>query len=236
MTVSHPPSRLVLMAVIIAAIVVPAILQGEVLYLKDGSEIRGRIEAFGADTLVFAPSFGGRIHVFRGDIVRIVFDETAAPAKTVVTPAEAPGTISLTFKDDKVTSKIAVKSSQKSREAELVRANWIQQIFVVGRDTVFTSIDSTMDKTIYSGHEKEFKNTMELEDVQVVVAEGVYRCVLIVRNLGADEFEDSFNEGPIEMRLEFETVGSIANQTTTLRAGIKKGFLRSGSPRFYLAD
>lgn len=236
MTVSRPPLRLILLAVVIAAIVVPAILQGEVLYLKDGSEIRGRIESFGVDTLIFAPSFGGRIHVHRGDIVRIVFDETAAPAKQGAAVSAGPGTISLMFKDMSVTSKIAVKSGQKTNEAELIRANWIQQIFVVGPDTVYSSIDSTMEKTIYSGHEKEFKNTIELEDVQAVVDEGVYRCVLIVRNLGADEFGNSFSQGPIEMRLDFETVGAYANQTTTLKAGIKKGFLRSGTPRFYLAD
>lgn len=236
MSVARPLSKLALLAVVIAAIVVPAILQGEVLYLKDGSEIRGRIEAFGADTLVFAPSFGGRIHVHRGDIVRIVFDETAAPAKQGAAVSVGPGTISLTFKTDKVTSKIAVKSSQKTQEAQLLRANWIQQLFIVGRDTVYSRIDSTMEKTIYSGHDKEFKNTIELEDVQVVVDEGVYRCVVIVRNLGSDEFEKSFSLGPVEMRLDFETVGAFANQTTPLRAGIKKGFMRSGTPRFYQAD
>jgi hypothetical protein len=111
------------------------------------------------------------------------------------------------------------------------KANWIEQIFIVGSDTVFSKADTTMDKTIYKGHEKEIKNTIRLEDMRVSVDAGVYQCILIVRNRGAKEFETEFTEGPLDLMLEYPTVGVYPNRTTSLVVGIEKGFLRMGSPK-----
>lgn len=234
MKVRRVMRRSVVFAIALAALIVPVILQSAILYLKDGSELRGEVISFEGDTLAFAPSFGGRLNIYRGDILRLVFDESGAPEpRPVGKPAvqEGPGVISIVFQQDGLTSKIAVTKKTKSREPELVRANWIQQLLIVGPDTVYSRIDTTMDKTIYKGHEKELKNMIRLEDMKGTVAAGVYRCVVVVRNLGADFYESEFREGPLDLVLEFETVGVYANQTTSLHVGISKGFMRMGSPR-----
>jgi len=228
-------SRLIVFAIALAALVVPAILQGEILYLKDGSEVKGKVVSFEGDTLVFAPSFGGRITVHRRDILRLVLDESGAPEPAPAgKPAklEGPGTISVVFKNDKVNSKIAVTKKTKGIESAIERANWIQQLLIVGSDTVYARIDTTTDKKIYKGHEKELKNTMRLEDIKVTVDAGVHQCFVVVRNLGVEEYESEFREGPLDMVLEFSTVGVYTNQTTTLQVGIAKGFMRMGSPKF----
>jgi len=227
-------SRLVVFAIALAALVVPAILQGEILYLKDGSELKGKVVSFEGDTLVFAPNFGGRITVHRRDILKLVLDESGASESTPTgKPAKGggPGVISVVFKTDKVNSKIAVTKKTKGKEAAIERANWIEQLLIVGSDTVYTRIDTTMDKTIYKGHEKELKNTMRLEDIRVTVNAGVHQCFVVVRNLGAKEYAGEFREGPLEMMLEFSTVGVYTDQTTTLQVGIAKGFMRMGSPK-----
>jgi hypothetical protein len=226
--------RSVVFAIALAALIVPVILQSAIVYLKDGSELRGEVVSFEGDTLVFDPSFGGRLKIYREDILRLIFDESTDPGPpTAAKPAAqvGPGSISIVFKHDKVNSKIAVKNKTKSRERELVIANWIQQLLIVGSDTVYSQIDTTMDKTIYKGHEKELKNTIHLEDIRAKVDAGVYKCVVVVRNLGADDYESEFREGPLDMVLVFETVGIYTNQTTTLQVAIKKGFMRMGSPR-----
>jgi hypothetical protein len=239
MKVRFTTTRVVVFAFTLASLAVPALLQGEILYLKDGSEIRGKVVAFSADTLTFDPSFGGRIRVYRGDIATVVFDEAGAPKReprAAEPPSEAPGVLWVIFKDDQLSSKIAVDQKSKSIEHELERANWIEQLLIVGPDTVYSRIDTTKDKTIYKGHEKEFKNTIELEDMKATVPSGVQRCVVVVRNLGAREYEGAFREGPLDMSIEFKTVGIYPNQTTTLEVGIKKGFMRMGRPRFVPVD
>jgi hypothetical protein len=218
---------------------IPAILQSEVVYLKDGSEIRGKLVSCAGDTLTFEPSFGGRIHIHRSDVVQIVFDESKAArhvgAETEPV-AEGPGVIKITFKDDKLNSKIAVTRKSKNTEAEIIRANWIEQLLIVEGDTVYSRVDSTMDKTINKGHEKLYKNTIELDDMSAELEAGIHACVVVIRNLGTGTFDGDFDEGPLDLTLTFETVGLYPNRTTQLRVGIKKGFMRMGKPKLYLVE
>jgi hypothetical protein len=220
-------------AIALSAVIVPTLLQSAILYLTDGSEIKGEVVSFEGDTLVFDPSFGGRIRVPRKNIARLVFDESEepGPAPSAKQDEQAGrGDIAVVFKQDKLTSKIAVSRKTKSAEEELERANWIQQLLIVDRDTVYSRIDTTLEKTIYKGHEKELKNSIRLEDIKATVEAGVHNCTVIVRNLGATEYESQFREGPIDLRLQFETVVVYAGHTTTLQVGISKGFMRMGDP------
>lgn len=236
----HMGRRLIAWVVAATLLATPVILQSEVVYLKDGSQIRGKLVSCAGDTLIFEPSFGGRVRIQRSDIVQIVFDEakTPIPAGTGAEPAadEGPGVVMIAFKDDKLSSKVAVTRRSKKREADLVRANWIEQLLIVEGDTVFSRVDSTMDKTINKGHERFYKNTIELEDMTAELEPGVRACLVVVRNLGAGVFDEDFDEGPLDLTLRFDTVGLYSNQTTRLRVGIKKGFLRMGKPKLYAVD
>jgi hypothetical protein len=224
----------------LSLICLPALLHGEILFLKDGSEIRGKLLGFENDSLVFAPKFGGRVSIHRNDIVSIVFDETAAK-KPVATPVETGGEMSMgdltvVFKDNKLSSKVAVNNSSKKRESEIIRANWIEQLLIADGDTVYAKVDTTTDKTVYQGHDKFYKNTVELEDISVRLPAGTHQCVLVIRNLGSHTNESDFDEGPLDLMLTFGRVGIYADQGTTLWVGIKKGFLRTGQPKLYQAN
>ena len=233
MKIGRSRHRLVAFALAFSALVIPSILQSAIVYLKDGSELRGDVVSFEGDTLVFAPSFGGRLKIYRGNILRLIFDDSEAPgpAASKKEGAAEPGWISVVFKDDKVSSKIQITNKTKAHEPELERANWIQQMLIVGSDTLFSRVDSTMDKTIYKGHEKELKNTITLENMKGKVDAGVQRCVVVIRNVGADFYESEFSEGPLDMVLEVETVVVYAGKTTSLQVGLSKGFLKMGQPK-----
>jgi len=230
--------RIVLCGAILFLIaVLPAVLQSEVLILKDGSEVKGKIVTFQGDTLVFAPSFGGKIYVHRDDIVKIIYDEsqreTARGAQPVLT---GNGILRVVFKNDKLSSKIAITKKNKSHADEIIQANWIDQYLILGIDTVYSSVDTTMDKTVYKGHERLYKNNVRLEDISVTVPAGTYRCTVIIRNRGAQSHEDLFDDGPLELNVVFDAVTVTRDQGTTVSTAIKKGFLRSGSPRLVIAD
>jgi hypothetical protein len=218
----------------LAILVVPSILSGEILYLKDGSEIRGKTVSLKGDTLTFAPDFGGRIKVHRQDILRLVFEESESGVTTrkeVTQPAAGQGVMMIVFEDNKLTSKIKITNKTKKIENDLIKANWIEQLLIVDADTLYARVDSTMDKTIYDGHEKLYKNTIHLEDMSARVDPGVHRCLVVVRNVGADTYKDEFAEGPIALSAEFEMANVHANEQTELRVAIKKGFLRLGQPK-----
>jgi hypothetical protein len=215
----------------------PAILQSEVLILKDGSEVKGKIVTFEGDTLVFAPSFGGKIYVHRDNIVKIIYDESVRETSSGVQPDPVgDGVLRVVFKNNKLSSKIALTSKYKAYADEIIRANWIDLYLIVGIDTVYTRVDTTMDKTVYKGHERLYKNTVRLEDMQVTLPAGSHRCEIVIRNRGAQSHENLFDEGPLDLHLVIDMISVTKGLSTTVNTAIKKGFLRSGSPRLVAAD
>jgi hypothetical protein len=227
--------KLIVWACALALLGAPSILLSDILYLKDGSRIPGRVISFEGDTLFYAPSYGGRISVHRDAVAKIIYDESedTGTMGAIKTQPTGPGVVSVTFKDDKLTSKIKETKKTKKIAAELLKANWIEQLLIVGKDTVYSRVDTTMDKTIYKGHDKLYKNTIRLEDMTATIESGVHQCVVVIRNVGAETHKDEFDEGPLDLRLEFQTVGIHPDQTTGLQVGIKKGRLRMGQPKLY---
>ena len=230
--------KLIVWACALVLLAAPSILLSDILYLKDGSRIPGRVISFEGDTLFYAPSYGGKISVHRDEVAKIIYDESEDTGTMPVTKTQptGPGVVSVTFKDDKLTSKIKETKKTKKFKEELLKANWIEQLLIIGRDTVYSRVDTTMDKTIYQGHEKLYKNTIRLEDMTATIESGVYQCVVVIRNLGAETHKDAFDEGPLDLRLEFQTVGIHPDQTTRLQIGIKKGMLRLGRPKLYQVE
>jgi hypothetical protein len=227
--------KLIVWACALVLLAAPSILLSDILYLKDGARIPGRVISFEGDTLFYAPSYGGRISVHRDAVAKIIYgesDDTGTMPATKTQPT-GPGVVSVTFKDDKLSSKIKETKKTKKISAELKKANWIEQLLIVDKDTVYSRVDTTMDKTIYKGHDKLYKNTIRLDDMTATIESGVYQCVVVIRNLGAETHRDAFDQGPLDLRLEFQTVGVHADQTTGFRVGIKKGMLRMGKPNLY---
>jgi hypothetical protein len=217
----------------------PLFIRGEVLYLKDGSTIRGSVVAFERDTLTFDAAFGGRVRMARSQIVKIVFSDSVATAPVSpgvkYRPPEPPrpegGYLSVTFKDKKVSSKVVVHN--KKNTEQLIKANWVVQSLMVDGDTVFTHVDSTMDKTIHKGHDKFFKNSVELEDMNVELDAGLHNCVVVVHNRGLGTYDDDFDHAPLDMSLNLDNIQIFPGRTTSVHVGINKGTLRLGKARLY---
>ncbi len=235
------PERLSLWICVAAVVLTPAVLRGEVLYLKDGSTIRGSVVELVGDTLTFDPAFGGRMRIARSLISSIVFSDASAsipvlPGAGVENRAatgkvEENGFLAVSFKDKSVSSKVVVESA--TDEARLLRANWIVQALVVNGDTVFCRVDSTTDKTIYKGHARQYKNDAELNDIEVPLASGVYRCFLAAASRGADWKGVEFEAYPLDLSLAVDNLQIFPGRTTRVEIGIKKGRFRLGKPEFY---
>ena len=225
---------------ILAGLVMPALTAGDTLHLRDGSILRGQVIGFSADTLRFRTSFGSEIRVERDRIAWIDFTDS------VVTPGTAPGvaaagavqsgegSIAVTFKDKKVSSKIVVTKNKD--EAAHLRANWIMQLLIVDGDTAFSYVDSTMDKTIYEGPDRKYKNVIEIKDIYVELSVGLHQLTLVVRNVGLEDYSDRFDGGPVNMEFVIGDVKVVADRENRVHIGMSRGKLRTKKPKFYRVE
>lgn len=230
----------VLCAAAALALLLPAVVPGEVVRLKDGSTLKGRLIKVEGDTLTIRLSIGSPIKVHRDQVESIVFSDsiTADPARTMpgasvaapVVPAGV-GTIAVKFEDRKVSSKITIE--KKKNWDEKVKSNEILVEFVVDGAVVYSKVDSTIDKTIYLGQEKQLKNDAELADFEVKVASGKHLCKLVVRNRDPDTFHDSFDPEPINLVLDFDAFTVDPGEMVRLDIRMDKGLLRMSSPKLY---
>jgi hypothetical protein len=219
---------------------VPAAGRGDVVRLKDGSTLHGRVLALVSDTLVVRTTFGARIQVHRSQVELVSFTDSlpappamgaARPTTPVGSAGEGLGTIAVTFKDQKLSSKIDFRPHRNEEERR--RANWIEQALLIDGRQVYSRMDTTMDKTIYNGPERRYKNTIELEDFSVRVAAGLHHAVLIVRNVGIDDYPDAFDGDPLDVALPLDNLRVDADRTYRVRVGIERGRFRMGKPTLY---
>jgi hypothetical protein len=215
----------------------PALTQGEVLYLKDGSSIQGRLQKMVNDTLYFETSFGSSIRVPREKVSRLDFAESPmipAPGAAVIPPeSSVPGTVMVSFEKIQLTSKVSVNRGKN--EQEILRANWIECAWYMGSDKVHSQIDSVTDKTIREGPETRYRNDMTPHDFKVAVPTGSYQCRLIIRNIVPEGYDGSFDGGPLEKRLLIENVKVLPAQTTQYRVGMKRK-MKIGSPQLFVFE
>jgi len=232
--------RLKKFVIMCAIVFVPALIQGEVLLLKDGSEIQGRLVKFVNDTLFFETSFGALIEVPREKVARLSFDGAPAIPQAsvgaVVTPTStSPGTVSVNFDNVKLSSKITVHRNKN--QAELLRANWIECVVYVGSKLVYTEIDSIMDKTVREGPDTRYLNDMRPSSIKVAVDPGTTQLRLFVRNPteGATQFAKSFPDGPLSKTLLVDPVTINSNHTRELVIAVKRK-AKMGSPQLVLFE
>lgn len=212
----------------------------DVIRLKDGSTLKGRLVRVDGDTLTIRLSIGSAVKVHRAQVESITFLDSlnaAIPLPTVPVsapspaPSGAPGTIAVKFEHRDVTSKITI--DKKKHWDEKVRSNDILVEFVVDGTVAYSAVDTTTDKTIYMGPEKQLKNNAELKDFSVQVPPGMHRCSLVVRNRDPDTFRESFDPEPLEAVLDFDDVNVLAGGILRLDIRMDKGLLRMSSPRLY---
>jgi hypothetical protein len=212
----------------------PGAAPAEIVRLRDASSLNGRLVRVEGDSLTFHLGVGPTVHLHRSQVRAIVFYDTAppaAPAAPAAAAATGSGTIEVAFKDRELSSKIAIEL-KKEWDAH-VGANAIVVEFLVDGVVSFTSVDTTMDKRIYHGHETVLKNDIKLPDFTVAVPAGMRQCKLIVRSRGTDQYRDDFDPEPLNMVLAFNNLMVQNGEITRLDVGLARGKLRMGKPRFY---
>ncbi|UCG53115.1 MAG: hypothetical protein JSW58_06065 [Candidatus Latescibacterota bacterium] len=220
----------------ILAVVVPALLQGETLYLKDGSALRGKLIRFDNDTLHFETTFGSTVLIPKIKVSRIDFLDAGtgpAPSQPVVGFQSAePGTLEVIFEEFKLASRISVHRG-KDREAH-ERENAIEQGLWVEDEKVYSWIDSTTDKVIRGGPETILRNDIEPLDFRVGLPPGLHHCKLAFGNVLVSEYVNRFEPRPLEKNLLVDNVQIESGKRTRIRVGLKRGKLKMGVTRLYV--
>jgi hypothetical protein len=222
------------------AVVIPALATGEVVHLRDGSSLQGRLLAVAGDSLTFRLAIGPQVKIHRAQVLSIVFDESAGTAPPALgTPTLPPansgvGTITVSFKDTKISSKISVHM-KKDYEAH-VRSNAIVVELIVDGNVVYSATDTTMDKTIYKGHETQLKNDATLEGFSVEVPAGRFQCEVIVRNFDENTFRDDFDPEPLHAALVLDEFEVRADGGVRIEVGIDRGTMKLGKAKLYRVE
>ncbi len=238
-------ARVALVVVVAAiAVLLPGSVPGETVRLKDGSTLKGRLVRVDGDTLTIKLSIGAPIKVLRNQVESIAFSDSivpppaggalAQPVKATAAPVTGVGTVSIKFEDRKVSTKITI--NKKKNWDEKVRSNAILVQLIVDGVVAYTAADTTMDKTIYLGEEKQLKNDAELADFDVKVPAGRHLCSLVIKNRDPDTFRESFDPAPLSAVLDFGTLDVAPGGVMRLDIKIDKGLLRMSSPRLYRAN
>ncbi|HEU4365154.1 MAG TPA: hypothetical protein VFT13_06770 [Candidatus Krumholzibacteria bacterium] len=229
-------------AALATALLLPALASGEVVRLRDGSSINGRLIAVDGDSLTFRLSAGPRVKFHREQVLAISFDESpgaalgAGPAAggAAVPAAPVTGTIAVSFKDKRISSKISV-DKKKDWDAH-VRSNHIVVQLIVNGEAVYTAVDSTMDKTIYKGHITQLRNDASLEDFRVEVPAGTHQCEVVIRNLDDETFRDDFDPEPLHAVLALDQFEVRAGVGGRIEVGIDKGTMKLGKAKLYRVE
>lgn len=236
----HRSATVFFLALLVAAVLSPRVA-GETVRLKDGSTLKGRLVRVDGDTLTVKLAIGTPVKIHRTQVESILFDDSLAvrsPSQPIVAApppvSGGSGTIAVKFEDRNVSSKITIE--KKKNWDEKIRSNHILVEFVVDGAVIYTAADTTMDKTVYRGDEKDIKNDAKLADFDVTVPVGKHACTLLVRNRDPDTFHDSFDPEPLTTVLEFGEVTVEKGRVARLDIKIDKGLLRMSSPRLYHAD
>ena len=218
----------------------PALASGEVVRLRDGSTLRGRLVSVVADSLTVRLSAGPRVTLHRSQVLAIDFDDAAGIAAAgQVPPVAAPavagkGTIYVSFKDREVSSKISIEH-KRDWDAH-VRSNAIVVELLVNGVVVHAAVDSTTDKTIYKGHTTQLRNDAVLEDFSVEVPAGAHQCEVIVRNFDEDTYREDFDDKPLHAALVIDSFEVPAGSGGRIEVGIDKGTLKMGKARLYRVE
>jgi hypothetical protein len=218
------------------AVFLPGILRGEVLYLKDGSSIHGKLLRLLDDTLYFETSFGSQVRVPRDHVARLEFSPGVPgaygsnPTTTVPFQSELAGTVLVSFEKFKVTSRVTVHRD-KNKDA-ILRANAIECAVYMGSVKTFSAIDSVNDDEIREGPETTYRNDMVPKGIKVAVAPGSYQFRLYLRNVARVEDEGFFVGDPLRKDLLVENMKVLPGETTQLRVGMKRK-MKLGTPQLF---
>ncbi len=222
-------------------VVMPCLIHAEVLYLKDGSTIKGELVRVEGDTLHFKVSFGGQLKFAKDKVLWIQFSDSIPPIPTRgsgdrpgfpgMSSAE-PGSLIVAFDGLELSNKIIVHRNRDYAAHE--SANAIESILLVDEQPVASYIDSTTDKIVRKGADTELKNTIRFADFRVQLEPGPHSCTLVVRNRGRNDYKNAFEHAPFNLTLDVGDIIIYPERDTRVEIGAKRGFLRLGAPKLFV--
>ena len=65
----------------------------------------------------------------------------------------------------------------------------------------------------------------------VDVPAGFHHATLIVRNVGGEDYQDAFDGGPVDMKLDLDNVQVTAGRTLRVKVEVTRGKIRMGKAR-----
>jgi hypothetical protein len=210
-------------------------LKSEVLYLKDGSTLKGRLVKVDQDTLYFETLFGSAFRIHREKVSRVDFVEGLIPASpgidSQVHVDEEPGTLHVSFEKFTLTSRIVVERDREREAHE--QENAIEQVLLVDGKQVYSMIDSTTDKVVRMGPETVLRNDVQPVDFKIALAPGLYDCAVVLANSRASVYVKQFDPAPLDRKLILDNVDVRPGEATHVRIGLKRKSWRSGKSELY---
>ncbi|MCZ6766886.1 MAG: hypothetical protein O7D32_08130 [bacterium] len=214
--------RLKIFVTILLIVLIPTFIYGEILHLKDGSMIKGKVISFEGDTLHFMTSFGSELRIHKDNVLRIEFtDEPMAPPPVLGGPTSTePGSLIVRFSKMKLTSKISVHRNQDREGHELENA--IEQSLTISGKKVFSRVDTTTDKIIYKGPETVLKNEFKPVEMRVGMPAGIYQVKIAIVNPYVEKYVKSFPDEPLYKDVFVDAVVINAGGFTVVQVGKRR--------------
>ena len=214
--------RLKIFVTILLIAVIPTLIYGEILHLKDGSTIKGKVISFEGDTLHFKTSFGSVLRIHKDNVLRIDFTDEpmVTPPVTGGPTSTKPGSLIIRFSKMKLTSKISVHRNQDREGHELENA--IEQSLTISGKKVFSRVDTTTDKIIYKGPETVLKNEFEPVEMRVGMPAGIYQVTIVIANPYVDKYTKSFPDEPLYKDVFIDAILINAGGFTVVQVGKRR--------------
>jgi hypothetical protein len=218
--------RRIIVLVVCSLCILALQAESEKLYLRDGSVLMGKLTGVKSDSLFFITSFGARMVIERAKALRIDFSDSLIVSNRNVTndkvlsSSEQPGSLHVVFDSRGYSSKILVHRDRDT--AASLKANSIEEALFIDNQKVFSFTDTVMDKIERNGPDKVYKNSIDLKDIKIQLRAGPHRCKIVVRNLGAIEHKDNFENKPLFEEFEIGDLVIYPGKLTQIQANVKK--------------
>lgn len=214
-------TKAITMLVILA---IPILALGEVIYLKDGTSIRGKITDVRSDTLYVDTEYG-RVRIPKSKVLRIDYSEAGdqpAPPRpdTLQHQSADPGTLSVSFDRISFTSRIVV--DWRADRAEYEVANAIEQRVIIDGVVRHTVRDTVTDKIVYRGTEVVLRNDMQPAAFKIGLPPGSYKCRVQFLTVRGTDDKYEYQDEPVDETLGLGVVDIEPTKITDFRVGYRK--------------
>ena len=193
-------------------------LQGqEIIALRDGTSITGKLVRVSGDTLFLSTSFSDELPVLRSLVVSIEF-EPGIDFQTEVSPPAGKSAesakLTLIVTGPKLTTSIRYRKSGDREDA--CEANRIVFRITANDKVVYEETDDRMDDEIRSEGWTILKNHFEFGRYEASLPAGKYQITLFIGNDMANAYRGQLSSGAISISRTKEEVELFQGGTTTL--------------------